>query len=44
MNIHKMPGLRRVGEEQVVRQVERADAGGRRRSRRRLPADRSEVG
>jgi hypothetical protein len=37
MNVHKNARLTPLGRE-------RADAGGRRGSRRRLPADRSQVG
>ena len=45
MNVHKNARLTPLGRERIVRQVrERADAEGRRRSRRRLPADGSQVG
>jgi hypothetical protein len=45
MNVHKNARLTPLGRERIVRAGrERADAGGRRRSRRRLPADGSQVG
>jgi hypothetical protein len=45
MNMHKNARLTPLGRERIVRQVEkRADAGGRQRSRRRLPADSSQAG
>jgi hypothetical protein len=45
MNVHKNARLTPRGRERIVRQVEGGQTpGGRRRSRRRLPADRSQVG
>jgi hypothetical protein len=41
MNMHKNARLTPLGRERIVR---RAGAGGRQRSRRRLPADSSQVG
>ena len=45
MNIHKNARLTPLGRERMVRQVlERADAEGRRTSRRRLPAHGAQMG
>jgi hypothetical protein len=45
MNVHKNARLTPRGRERIVRQVASGQtAGGRCASRRRLPADRSEVG
>jgi hypothetical protein len=45
MNVHKNARLTRHGRERIVRQiVARANAAGRRASRRRLPADSPQMG
>jgi hypothetical protein len=45
MNVHKNARLTPLDRERIVRQVASGQTlGGRRRSRRRLPADGSQVG